>query len=259
MCSSDIEILEEIIRLHRDGKPSAMATVVQSNGSTPRKSGSKILVRPDGSIIGTIGGGSMEQEIIEIALDVMRSGVAQLETFELNERYGHVCGGSVQIYIEAYPISPALIIIGAGHVGRALTAMAHLAGLHVTVIDDRHDYALAEQLPHADRIICSTTDSLNELNISEQTMIVIATPSYETDFAAVRTALATPAGYIGVIGSKRKKHVLTETLRNDGYAAAEINRVIIPVGLEIGAETPQEIAVSILGQLIAHMRGGRIE
>lgn len=254
--ASDIDLLEEIVRLSRGGCVSALATVVESSGSSPRKVGAKMLVRGDGSIMGTVGGGAVEQEVIAASLAATRDGRPRMATFELTERYGHVCGGTMRVYLEPNRIEPRLLVVGAGHVGSALAVLARFAGFHVTVIDEREEYACRQRLPDANRIVAAAAaDALPALDVSAATAIVIATAGFEQDFAAVRSALKTAAGYIGMIGSKRKRAVLEETLAGEGYHAQEIARVTSPVGLEIGAETPQEIAVSIMAQLIAFRSG----
>jgi xanthine dehydrogenase accessory factor len=251
----DLKIYEEMIALCRQGIPYALATVVESAGSSPRKAGAKMLVRQDGSILGTVGGGRVEMETIEAALAALASGAPCMLPFTLTEEYGHVCGGRLLVYIE--PANPAahLLIIGAGHVGRALASAARGAGFRVTVTDDRPEYATREQVPDAEEVhVGELSGLLDRLPVSAGTCIVITTTGFEKDFAAVRAALATPAGYLGVIGSKRKKEVLVQTLTAEGYAPSDIDRLTIPVGLAIGAETPAEIAVSIVAQLIQERR-----
>lgn len=247
-----LEIYEEIVRLGRDGQPSALATVIASNGSSPRKSGAVMLVKSDGCIIGSVGGGNVEQDVIVAAQEVMRTGAPQLQDFHLTEKFGHVCGGTMHVFIQPNPIEFSLIIAGAGHVGSALTPLARYAGYRVTVIDPREAYACPERLPEADRVIVDDVAmAMAHLTMQPSTAIVIATTDFQQDFDAVKAALKTPAGFIGLIGSRRKKAALEETLRQEGFSDEQISRVTVPVGLDIGAETPREIAVSIIAQLIA--------
>lgn len=250
-----MKIYEEMIRLHQGGVPSALATVVESDGSSPRKAGAKMLVRSDGSILGTVGGGKVEAETIEAALAAMESGEPHTVSFTLTQEYGHVCGGRILVYIEPARPTPHLLIFGAGHVGRALSTAARFAGFRITVVDDRPEFATREQLPDADDVhLGECAEILGRLRVADDTFIVITTTSFEKDFAAVREALKTPARYIGIIGSKRKRDVLVQTLNNEGCSPADIGRLTIPVGLSIGAETPAEIAVSIVSQLIRERR-----
>ncbi len=251
----DIKIYEEIIALARQGMSFALATVVENAGSSPRKAGAKMLVRSDGSILGTIGGGSVELETIEAALVAIRNGLPCTIPFTLTEEYGHVCGGRLLVYIEPAGLATNLLIVGAGHVGRALASTGKLAGFRVTVTDDRPDFAKREQLPDADEVhLGESTELLGRLRVTTGTAIVIATTGFDKDFAAVRAALRTPARYIGLIGSARKREVLMRTLAEEGFQPEEVRRINIPVGLAIGAETPAEIAISVIAQLIQQRR-----
>jgi xanthine dehydrogenase accessory factor len=251
----DIKIYEEMIALHKSGISSALATVVESAGSSPRKAGAKMLVHGDGSTLGTIGGGKVELETIEAALAAIRSGLPRTVSFSLTEEYGHVCGGRLLIYIDPVCLKPHLLIIGAGHVGKALSAAAKFAGFRISVADDRSEYAHISQVPDADDIfVGDPAGALARFTVDPDTFIVIATTGFEKDFAAVREALKTDACYIGLIGSRRKREVLAQTLTSEGYPPDTIERLKIPVGLDIGAETPSEIAVSIVAQLIESRR-----
>ncbi len=251
----DLNIYEEIIRLARAGVPSALATVVESAGSSPRKAGAKMLVREDGSILGTVGGGKVELEVIAASREVMASGASRTVPITLTEENGHVCGGRLLVYIEPNAIRPRLLIIGAGHVGAALTSAAKTAGYQVAVADERAEYASRDRLPEADTTFTGgAAEFLAGQEVTGTDAVVITTTGFESDFTAVRAALATPVRYVGVIGSRRKRDVLMRTLADEGFAPEELDRIVIPVGLAIGAETPAEIAVSIVAQLIATRR-----
>lgn len=254
---NDLAIFEEVVRLSRKNVPFALATVVENDGSSPRKSGAKMLVRSDRSIIGTIGGGAVELEVIDAALAAINQRKPKTLSLTLTEKYGHVCGGKLLIYIEPLGLMPLLVIFGAGHVGQALAKAAKFAGFRVIVSDERAEYAKGDHILNADEILIGESDKvLSALHFNADTCIVIATPIYESDFAAVRAALKTPAGYIGIIGSKRKREVLMKTLAEEGYSKDDMSRLTIPVGLDIGAEGPQEIAISIVSQLIQKRSGG---
>jgi xanthine dehydrogenase accessory factor len=251
----DLNIYEEMVRLARAGVPSALATVVESAGSSPRKAGAKMLVKRDGAILGTVGGGRVELETIEAALAAIDEGRPRTVPFTLTEENGHVCGGSLLVYIEPSAPSPRLLVIGAGHVGKALTSAAKFAGFRVTVADERPEFANSNQLPDADEIlVVPSAEAPLRVPVDPATFIVITTTGFEQDFVAVRSALATHARYIGCIGSARKRETLVKTLVAEGYSPEQIGRVTIPVGLPIGAETPAEIAVSIVAQLIRARR-----
>lgn len=248
---NDLKIYDEIINLNLAGEPSALATVIECSGSAPRRPGAKMLVRKDGSILGTIGGGKVEMKTIEAALEVIREGTPRSTSYSLTEEFGYICGGSITIYIEPNAIQPRLVMIGAGHIGKALASAARFAGFRVAVADDRPEYATTEQVPDADETFVGNADeAIAKFGVDHTTSIVITTTGFVKDFAAVRAALKTPARYIGVIGSKRKGAVLVKTLSEEGYTPDELARVNVPMGIPIGAETPQEIAVSIAAKLI---------
>jgi xanthine dehydrogenase accessory factor len=158
----------------------------------------------------------------------------------------------MSVFVESSGQRPLLVLFGAGHVGRAVTRLAHGCGFRVTVVDDRPECSVQELLPGAERIVCSRVeDAFQDLSLNKESFVVIATPGYLSDFAAVRGCLGTDAGFIGLLGSRRKREALLTTLEQEGFDAAQRGRIVTPVGVDIGAETPEEIAVSIVGQLIA--------
>lgn len=253
---TDLELYEEVVRLTRQGEPFVLATVVAHGGSSPRKAGAKMLVRGDGSTLGTVGGGRIEQETIESARASLADGEARSLEFILTEEHGYACGGSMTVFIELQGRRPQLVMFGAGHVGRAVTALAHGCGFRVVVVDERPDCAVPALLPGADQIFCAPVpDAFGRLQMDRESLAVIATPGHLHDFEAVRGCLATKAGFIGLLGSRRKREALLKTLDEEGFDASQRARVVTPVGLDIGAQTPEEIAVSIVGQLIAIRRG----
>jgi len=251
-----MEIYEEVLRLKKEGRPSAIATIVQCVGSSPQKEGAKMLVREDGSIMGTLGGGCIEAEVIQAALIAMKDATPQTVPFELTEKKGGlVCGGKVLVYIEPVVPEPRLIILGAGHVGKALSKVAGFSGFKVTVADDRTEYANREFLPDADDVIVSDFDAVfRKVPVDRSMYIVIATRGHNHDLEALKAALRTDAQYIGLMGSRRKKALLFKTLQSEGFSEDDISRVIIPVGLPISSVTPEEIAVSIMAQIIRQRR-----
>lgn len=256
-----IDLYQELIRLQHDGRSSAMTTIVQCSGSSPQKEGSKMLVRDDGTIVGTLGGGCLEAEVIQAALVAIEEGTPRSIPITLTEQNGGlVCGGKVLVFIEPILPQPHLVILGAGHVGKALANAAKLAGLRITVIDDRSDYANRESIPAADAcMVSSFADCLHPGMTDEHTFIVIATRGHQYDLDAVVAALRTNAAYIGLLGSVRKKAVLFRKLLDAGFREDDLARIVTPVGLSIGAVTPEEIAVSIVAQIIEvrRKRGSR--
>lgn len=253
---TDLELYEEVVRLTRQGAPFALATVVAHDGSSPRKSGAKMLVRSDGSSLGTVGGGRVEKETVEAARAAHADGETRTLEFVLTEEHGYACGGSMSVFVEPQGRRPLVVMFGAGHVGRALTVLAHGCGFRVIVVDERPDCAAQELLPGADQIICApVSEAFDRLQLDRESFAVIATPGHLHDFDAVRGCLASEAGFIGLLGSRRKRETLLKTLEDEGFDADQRARVVTPVGLDIAAQTPEEIAVSIIGQLIAIRRG----
>lgn len=253
----DIHIYEEIVRLKNKRVPAAIATVVETSGSTPRKAGAKMIVRKDGSITGTVGGGRTEADAIEAAMASIRAGVPKIMNISLTEEHGGVCGGRLTLYIEPLAVPDHLIVVGDGHVGRAVSQSARQAGFMVSMIglaEARNEYGPGEEaIIHP---LSRLGETFRETGCDANTYIFIATSDHHQDFVAATAALATEARYIAVIGSKRKKTVMDDHLRQQGFAEKEIGRIISPAGLDIGAETPAEIGVSIVAQMIKLKRSG---
>jgi xanthine dehydrogenase accessory factor len=254
-----MDLYEEIVRLRKDGRRGAVATIVNVRGSIPSFKTAKMLVRDDGSILGTIGGGCVEAEVWQAAREVMESERPRTLTFDLNQdpKYdtGLVCGGTLEIFVE--PILPPaeLYIFGAGHVAASLYRVARIAGFDVTVVDDREAYANRERFPDAQQVIAEDFDkAMGQLVPSESSYIVIVTRGHRDDMRILRWAVQTPARYVGMIGSKRKTITIFKELQQEGLPAELFDRVQAPVGLDIGAITPEEIAVSITAELIARRR-----
>jgi len=254
-----MDLYEEIVRLRKDGRRGAVATIVNVRGSIPSFKTAKMLVRDDGSIVGTIGGGCVEAEVWQAAREVMESEKPRTLTFDLNQdpKYdtGLVCGGTLEIFVE--PVLPPadLYIFGAGHVAASLYKVARIAGFDVTVVDDREAYANRERFPEAQQVIAEDFDkAVAQLAPSESSYIVIVTRGHRDDMRMLRWAVQTPARYVGMIGSKRKTITIFKELQREGLPAHLFDRVHAPVGLDIGAITPEEIAVSITAELIAKRR-----
>ncbi|HEY7745137.1 MAG TPA: XdhC family protein [Desulfuromonadales bacterium] len=256
----ELQIFEELVRLKRERIPAALAIVIDSTGSAPRKAGAKLLIRQDGSTLGTVGGGRIEAETVAAARSVMTGGIPGRLTFKLTEEHGFVCGGEVQIYVEPVKFPPQLVAIGAGHIGQALARAARQAGFAVTLVDPHPEEpaAASDGFAPAD-LAGEVTHILSRLPVDRETCILIATRGHRDDFLAVRAALATDACYIGLVGSRRKRSALQAFLAEAGLPAEAFARVTTPAGLDIGAQTPEEIAVSILAQLIQTWRNHAAE
>lgn len=251
-----MDIFEEIVRLKKLGRASVLATIVECRGSSPQKQGAKMLVRDDGSTLGTLGGGCVEADVVQHSLMALKDGAPRTVPFELTEKDGGmVCGGALLVYIEPVLVDPRIVILGAGHVGKAVARLARYTGFRVTVADDRPEHANKDAVPDAHEIVVHEFASMfDRLTVDRNTYILIATRGHNHDLDAVKAALRTEAGYVGLLGSRRKKGLLLNALRGAGFTQAETCRVIIPVGLPIGSVTPEEIAVSIMAQIIEHRR-----
>jgi xanthine dehydrogenase accessory factor len=254
------EIYQEIARLSIEGREAAVATVIVTSGSTPREEGAKMLIRADGSIAGTIGGGSIEKQVIQEALAVIRSGKPKKLAYRLQagEELGMICGGDIEIFVEPILVTPRLYIFGGGHIALPLVKMAHIVGFKITVIDDRPEFANRERFPEAEQTIVSDmTAAFEKLTVDQSSYIVIITQGHKGDEAALAGALTTPARYIGMIGSKEKNRAVFSRLLAKGYIQEDLDRVHAPIGLKIMAQTPEEIAVSIIAELVQVRRSKR--
>jgi len=254
-----MDIYEQIVKLRGEGRRGAVATIVNVRGSIPSFKTAKMLVRDDGSIVGTIGGGCVEAEVWQAAREVMESEKPRTLTFNLNQdpKYdtGLVCGGTLDIFIEPVLPPASLYIFGAGHVSVNLYKVARDAGFDVTVVDDREAYANRERFPEAKEVIAEDFEqAMARLSPSEASYIVITTRGHRDDMRVLRWATQTQARYIGMIGSKRKTIAIFRELTKEGIPAHVFERVHAPVGLDIGAVTPEEIAVAITAELIAIRR-----
>ncbi len=256
---SSVDIYEEVVKLRREGRRGALATIVNVRGSIPSFETAKMLVRDDGSISGTIGGGCVEAEVWQAAREVMESEKPRTLTFNLNNnpKYdtGLVCGGTLEVFVE--PVLPVanLYLFGAGHIAQSLYKAARLAGFDVTVIDDRESYANRERFPEARDIYAEDFEkSMAQLAPSESSFIVIVTRGHRDDMRVLRWALDQPARYVGMIGSKRKVIAIYKELEKEGVAREKFACVHAPIGLDIGAITPEEIAVAITAEMIAVRR-----
>jgi xanthine dehydrogenase accessory factor len=254
-----MDVYEQIVELRRQGRRGAVATIVNVRGSIPSFKTAKMLVRDDGSIVGTIGGGCVEADVWQAAREVMESEKPRTLAFDLNQdpKYdtGLVCGGTLEVFIEPV-LPPALLyVFGAGHVALSLCQTAATAGFEVIVSDDRSSYATKERFPSAREVHAMDFDeAMQKLDPDESSYIVIVTRGHRDDIRILRWAVQTRARYVGMIGSKRKVIQIFKTLAEEGVPARLFDRVHAPIGLDIGAITPEEIAVAITAELIAVRR-----
>jgi xanthine dehydrogenase accessory factor len=254
-----MDIYEQIVGLRKQGRRGAVATIVNVRGSIPSFQTAKMLVRDDGSIVGTIGGGCVEADVWQAAREVMESEKPRTLKFDLNQdpKYdtGLVCGGTLDVFIEPV-LPPALLyVFGAGHVALNVCRTASAAGFDVIVTDDRSSYATSERFPAAREVHALEFDeAIQKLDPNESSFIVIVTRGHRDDMRILRWAVQTRALYVGMIGSKRKVIEIFKALRAEGIPERLFERVHAPIGLDIGAVTPEEIGVSITAELIAIRR-----
>lgn len=256
-------MLGELSAAVADGAPVVLATVVATRRSVPRHAGAKMLVYQDGRLTGTVGGGEMESRVINEARALFLTRRPQLLDYALVEPSRGdpgVCGGEVQIYLEPYMPAHTIVIIGAGHVGRAVCDLADWLGYRTVVIDDRPERLTDAEMPNAtQRLTDSISGALAELEITENTSVAVVTRSVDKDVEAIPLLLQTPAHYIGVMGSERRWREVTTRLEAVGIGEVELERINTPIGLEISAETLEEIAVSIMSEIIRARGAGAAE
>lgn len=253
-----MSIYNKILKIQRSGKSAVLATVVKSIGSAPRKEGAKMLVHADGSIDGTIGGGAVEKAVIEEALKIMGSSQTRLLDYDLGKDLAMSCGGKMSIFLESLAPQPQLFIFGAGHIGRALTKIARMLNFQVTVIDNRPEFANSERLPEASTIIADDYgNALNKIEFPPDSYIVLVTHRHAHDQMILEHCVNLPFKYLGMIGSRNKVKKAFDLLREKGVPEETISRIHSPIGLDIGADTPEEIAVAIAGELIG-VRSGKL-
>jgi len=254
-----MDIFEEIVRLRKAGRKGALATIVEVQGSIPSHESSKILIRDDGSIAGTVGGGCVEAEVWSVAQEVMREERPRRLHFNLNANpeydNGLICGGSLDIFVEPILATPTAFIFGGGHVGLHVAKAAKLAGFEVVVADDREAFSSKERFPEAVETYSGPWEEIfPKIRINDHSYLVLVTRGHKGDLDCLRWAVSTPARYIGMIGSKRKFIEICRVLEREGVPAEKIERVHSPIGLDIGALTPEEIAVAIVAEMIAVRR-----
>lgn len=255
-----MDIFDEIVKLRSEGKRGALATIVNVRGSIPSVMAAKMLVREDGSIAGTVGGGCVESDVRKGAMEVMRDGKPRTFRFNLDQQpddeTGVICGGSLEVFVEPLVPAPRLYIFGAGHVGHAVHKIATIAGFETVVADDREQFANRERFPDAKEVLAGDMDEItSRVSPSDSSYIVIVTRGHQHDLRVLRWAMETPAFYIGMIGSGRKVLTMFQQLEAEGVAPERLKRVFAPIGLDIQAVSPEEIAVAIVAELIAVRRG----
>ncbi len=247
-------IYQALSELEKNYGSAALCTVTKSEGSTPRHVGSKMLVYPDGKFVGTVGGGDLEHRVLDEAWMAISDGEARLLHYNMADPSRGdpgVCGGQVEVFVEPIFPAPLLVVIGAGHVGKAVVHLAKWLGYRVAVNDDRAEFCTPEATPGADAYYPVTMDKLpDHIKIDKRTILILTTRGANVDAAGMVPLLNSAAGYIGVIGSRRRWATTVKALKEKGISGEKIARVHSPIGLELQAETPEEIAVSILAEVM---------
>lgn len=253
-------IFERINELQQSNQAGILCTLVRSRGSTPRRETSKMLVYADGSFTGTIGGGEMEQRVIAAALEALQSGKPRLVEYNMTDpERGDpgVCGGQVEIFLEPLLPKPVLLLVGSGHVGKAVAYLAHWLGFRIVVTDDRPGFCTPEAVPEGDEFYPFPLQELPQhFEITPWTYIVLTTRGADVDIAGLPAILGKPSAYLGVIGSRRRWQITCQKLVEKGVSQSLLDQVRSPIGLELNAETPEEIAVSIMAEIIMLRQGG---
>jgi len=254
-----MDVLEEVVRLRRAGRKCALATIIHANGSIPSYTSAKLLVRDDGSIAGTIGGGCVEAEVWDAARESMETGKARRMTFSLGQEAaydnGLICGGQLEVFIEPVEPQPRAIIFGAGHISRSLCQVAGMIGFHTTVVDNRESFANRERFPDAGEVIAAEyEDVFPKLDVNHCCYLIIVTRGHRDDMRVLRWAITTGACYIGMIGSRRKALSVYKELEKEGIGRDAFQCVRSPMGLDIAALSPEEISISVAAEMIAVRR-----
>ena len=254
-----MDLYEELVRLRNLGQKCALATIVEVRGSIPSYESAKLLVREDGSMIGTIGGGCVEAEVWNAAREVIETEKPRHLSFNLGQDAaydnGLICGGQLDVFVEPVLPVPHAFIFGAGHISKSLSKVANLAGFSTVVIDNRDTFANRERFPEAADVHAEEYEEIfPRLAINETSYVIIVTRGHRDDMRVLKLALSTPARYIAMIGSKRKVLNVARELEKEGVDRAALERIHAPMGLDIGAISPEEIAISVAAEMIAVRR-----
>jgi len=252
-------IYKEILNIYENGKKAALATIISNKSHTPRHVGAKMLIKSNGDTLGTVGGGNIEQNICREAEEVIRKNKAKIINFDLTGKpdsgIDMSCGGIMEIFLEPILPTPVIFIFGGGHVSLALYKIAKTVGFSVVIIDDREKYTRKERFPEADDVIFSEyKDVFSKININESSYIVIATEEHRYDEFVLEKVINLNYAYLGMMASPKKRNTIFSNLKKRGIKKEMLDKVCSPIGVDINSETPEEIAVSILAEIIKKMR-----
>src|ERR1700683_2667464 len=254
-----MDVFDELIHLRNLGQKCALATIVQVRGSIPSFESAKLLVREDGSMVGTIGGGCVEAEVWNAAREVIATNKPRHMSFSLGQDAaydnGLICGGQLDVFVECITPQPAAIIFGGGHISKSLAKVLDLAGFRVSVADNREAFANRERFPEAAEVHAEEYEEIYpKLLINESSYVIIVTRGHRDDMRVLKLAMGTQARYISMIGSKRKVINVIRELEREGLPREAFERIHAPMGLDIGAISPEEIAISVAAEMIAVRR-----
>ena len=249
------EITEALLALLGDGGRGALATVVRVSGSVPQQPGARLLLRSDGTQVGTVGGGAVEQAVVQALQGCLDGDRPRLVSFDLGRDLGMCCGGRMEVFAEPVESHPRLVVFGAGHVARPTAALARSVGFVVTVVDDRDELNTDDRFPGCRRVLAEADEAVDDLCLTGADWILVVTHDHRLDEAALDACLRRPHRYLGMIGSRRKVFRTLQRI-HARHGLPALTRVHAPVGLDLGAVTPEEIAVSIVAELVA-LRHGR--
>jgi xanthine dehydrogenase accessory factor len=248
------EVVEALLEVLAGGERAALATVVQTSGSTPQKAGARLLLLADGRCIGTVGGGAIERVVVEAMRATLRSGASQMVERELSYDLGMCCGGRMEVFVEPVEAAPRLWLIGAGHVAKPTATLARSVGFDVTVVDDREEYNSEERFPSCKLALADPASLLRSTALGETDWVLIVTHDHDLDEKALAACMQKSPRYVGLVASRRKAFRLVQRVAARG-GRVDLARLYAPVGVDLGALTPEELAVSIVAELIAVRRG----
>lgn len=250
-----LPVTEALLELLRNGQAGALATVVQASGSTPQPAGARLLLCADGRAVGTIGGGAIEHAVLAELREVQQRQVARLRHWDLARDLGMCCGGSMSLFLEPIAATPRLWLCGAGHVAQPTAALARSVGFELTVIDEREEWNTAERFPGCRRELVDPLSVLSRAELGARDWLLISTHEHRLDEDVLRAALKLPVRYVGLVGSRRKAYRLLQRITAREGAPPDTSRLYAPVGLNLGALSPAELAVSIVAELVALRHG----
>ncbi|MGH7725175.1 MAG: xanthine dehydrogenase accessory protein XdhC [Candidatus Eiseniibacteriota bacterium] len=256
------DVFEALNQVRAERVPAVLATVVDSVGSSPQEAGARLLHLSDGQVSGTVGGGAIEKRILEEARALLTPGAprTRLVKVNLSTELGMCCGGTMSVFLELVPFPARLVILGAGHIARPLASLAAATGFSVTVVDERPQWADPARFPDAREVVCDDPEAVvGELALDPGTAVVVVTHHHPLDQALVRALTGSRAGFFGLVGSETKRNRFLMRLRAQGLSEEALARLRSPLGVEIGAVTPEEIAVSIVAELVAWRHGIALE